>query len=86
VRAGAKLSDSDKAKLKKMNAEIAALQTKFFPKRPERKKRGVRRGGQEEDLAGFSPPNWQRLARPRKRKRKRANLFSPCRTPPTKPP
>src|SRR6476646_232522 len=29
VRAGAKLSDADKAKLKKMNAEIAKLQTDF---------------------------------------------------------
>ena len=29
VRAGAKLNDTDKAKLKKMNAEIAELQTKF---------------------------------------------------------
>ena len=29
VRAGAKLSDADKAKLKKMNAELAELETKF---------------------------------------------------------
>jgi peptidyl-dipeptidase Dcp len=29
IRAGAKLSDADKTKLKKMNAEIAELQTKF---------------------------------------------------------
>src|SRR5256885_16504757 len=32
VRAGAKLSDSDKEKLKKINAELATLQTQFEQK------------------------------------------------------
>ena len=39
VRAGAKLSDADKTKLKTMNAEIAALQTKFAQNVLKEKKR-----------------------------------------------
>ena len=39
VRAGAKLSDADKTKLKKMNAELAELADEVFAERPEGEKR-----------------------------------------------
>ena len=44
VRAGAKLSDSDKEKLKKINAELATLQTRFRAERSEGAERVVRCG------------------------------------------
>ena len=56
VRAGAKLSDTDKTKLKKMNAEIAELQTQFSQNVLKEKNAESIVVDKEEDLAGFSAP------------------------------
>jgi peptidyl-dipeptidase Dcp len=55
VRAGAKLSDADKAKLKKMNAELAELQTKFSQNVLKEKNAESIVVAKREELAGFSP-------------------------------
>ena len=54
VRAGAKLSDSDKEKLKKINAELATLQTQFEQKVLEEKNASSVVVDRKEDLAGLS--------------------------------
>jgi len=54
VRAGAKLSDSDKEKLKKMNAELATLQTKFQQNVLKEKNASSILVDRREDLAGLS--------------------------------
>jgi peptidyl-dipeptidase Dcp len=54
VRAGAKLSDSDKEKLKKINAELATLQTKFDQNVLKEKNASSIVVDRREDLAGLS--------------------------------
>src|SRR5881398_1902374 len=54
VRAGAKLSDSDKEKLKKVNAELATLQTKFDQNVLKEKNASSIVVDHREDLAGLS--------------------------------
>src|SRR5205809_1827345 len=54
VRAGAKLSDSDKEKLKKMNAELATLQTQFEQNVLKEKNASSVVVDRKEDLAGLS--------------------------------
>ena len=55
VRAGAKLSEADKTKLKKMNAEIAELQTKFSQNVLKEKNAESIVVGKKEELDGLSP-------------------------------
>ena len=54
VRAGAKLSDTDKEKLKKINAEIATLQTQFEQNVLKEKNASSVVVDQKEDLRGLS--------------------------------
>ncbi|HET9857510.1 MAG TPA: M3 family metallopeptidase [Chthoniobacterales bacterium] len=54
VRAGAKLSDSDKEKLKKINAELATLQTRFEQSVLKEKNASSVVVDKKEDLAGLS--------------------------------
>src|SRR5467141_4060715 len=54
VRAGAKLSDSDKEKLKKINAEVATLQTQFEQNVLKEKNASSIVVDRKEDLAGLS--------------------------------
>jgi len=54
VRAGAKLSDSDKEKLKKINAELATLQTQFEQKVLKEKNASSVVIDKKDDLAGLS--------------------------------
>ena len=54
VRAGAKLSDPDKEKLKKINAELATLQTKFEQNLLKEKNASSIVVERKEDLAGLS--------------------------------
>src|ERR1041384_7161653 len=54
VRAGAKLSDSDKEKLKKINAELATLQTQFEQNVLKEKNASSVVVDKKEDLAGLS--------------------------------
>jgi peptidyl-dipeptidase Dcp len=54
VRAGAKLSDPDKEKLKKINAELATLQTKFDQDVLKEKNASSIGVDRREDLAGLS--------------------------------
>ena len=54
VRAGAKLSDADKEKLKKMNAELATLQTQFEQNVLKEKNASSVVVDRKEDLAGLS--------------------------------
>src|ERR1700747_1662127 len=54
VRAGAKLSDSDKEKLKKINGELATLQTQFEQKVLKEKNASSVVVDRKEDLAGLS--------------------------------
>jgi peptidyl-dipeptidase Dcp len=54
VRAGAKLSDSDKEKLKKMNVELATLQTKFQQNVLKEKNASSIVVDRREDLTGLS--------------------------------
>src|ERR1700704_5126879 len=54
VRAGAKLSDPDKDKLKKMNAELATLQTQFEQNVLKEKNASSVVVDRKEDLAGLS--------------------------------
>ena len=54
VRAGAKLSDPDKEKLKKINAELATLQTQFEQKVLKEKNASSVVVDRKEDLAGLS--------------------------------
>src|SRR5216110_993632 len=54
VRAGAKLSDSDKEKLKKINAELATLQTQFEQQVLKEKNASSIVVDRREDLAGLS--------------------------------
>src|ERR1700720_2259985 len=54
VRAGAKLSDPDKEKLKKMNAELATLQTQFEQNVLKEKNASSIVVDKKEDLAGLS--------------------------------
>jgi peptidyl-dipeptidase Dcp len=55
VRAGAKLSEADKSKLKKMNAEIAELQTKFSQNVLKEKNAESIVVEKKENLKGLSP-------------------------------
>ena len=55
VRAGAQLSDADKTRLKKMNAELAELQTKFSQNVLKEKNAESIVVEKREELDGFSP-------------------------------
>ncbi|MEO5754998.1 MAG: M3 family metallopeptidase [Chthoniobacterales bacterium] len=55
VRAGAKLSEADKTKMKKMNSEIAELQTKFSQNVLKEKNAESIVVDKKEELDGFSP-------------------------------
>jgi peptidyl-dipeptidase Dcp len=55
VRAGAKLSEADKTKLKKMNSDLAELQTKFSQNVLKEKNAESIVVDKKEDLAGLSP-------------------------------
>jgi len=55
VRAGAKLSDADKTRLKRMNAEIAGLQTRFSQNVLKEKNAEAIVVDTKEELDGFSP-------------------------------
>jgi len=54
VRAGAKLSDADKSKLKKLNAELAELSTKFAQNVLKEKNADIIVADKREDLDGLS--------------------------------
>ena len=54
VRAGAKLSDGDKSKLKKLNAELAELSTKFAQNVLKEKNADIIVADKREDLDGLS--------------------------------
>src|SRR6201988_427941 len=54
VRAGAKLSDADKEKLKKINAELAILQTQFEQNVLKERNASSVVVDRKEDLAGLS--------------------------------
>src|SRR6201998_3114355 len=54
VRAGAKLSDADKEKLKKINAELAILQTQFEQNVLKERNASSTVVDRKEDLAGLS--------------------------------
>ena len=55
VRAGAKLSDADKSKLKKLNAQLAELETQFSQNVLKEKNADVIVVDKREDLDGLSP-------------------------------
>ena len=86
VRAGAKLSDADKKKLKAMNAELAELQTKFAAKCPEGKECVVDRGRQSRRSGRTFGQRYRGGGRLRpRRRRKKASLFSLCKIRPASP-
>ena len=66
VRAGAKLSDADKTKLKKMNAELAELQTKFSQNVLKEKNAESIVVEKREELDGFSATEFAAADRRRK--------------------
>lgn len=74
VRAGAKLSDSDKTKLKQMNAEIAELQTKFSQNVLDEKNASSVVVRDKAKLAGL-PPNEIAAASAAARREKREGRF-----------
>jgi len=86
VRAGAKLSDSDKAKLKKMNAEIAALQTKFSQNVLKEKNAESVVVDKEEDLAGFSAPELAAARAAAKEEKKEGKFVLPLQNTTDQPP
>jgi len=70
VRAGAKLSDPDKEKLKKINAELATLQTQFEQKVLKEKNASSVVVDRKEDLAGLSDSQMATLVNAAKAERK----------------
>ena len=67
VRAGAQLSDADKTRLKKMNAELAELQTKFSQNVLKEKNAESIVVDKREDLDGFSATELAAATRGRER-------------------
>ena len=80
VRAGAKLSDEDKEKLKKINAELANLQTEFEQNVLKEKNASSVVVDRKEDLTGLSDNQMASVTRPRKRSTRKANSSFKCRT------
>ncbi|HEY6070784.1 MAG TPA: M3 family metallopeptidase, partial [Chthoniobacterales bacterium] len=70
VRAGAKLSDPDKEKLKKINAELATLQTQFEQKVLKEKNASSVVVDKKEDLAGLSESQMATVANAAKAEKK----------------
>src|SRR5438105_1070627 len=70
VRAGAKLSDSDKEKLKKINAELATLQTQFEQRVLKEKNASSVVVDKKEDLAGLSDSQMATVANAAKAEKK----------------
>src|SRR2546423_7089429 len=70
VRAGAKLSDSDKEKLKKINAELATLQTQFEQKVLKEKNASSVVVDKKENLAGLSDSQMATVANAAKAEKK----------------
>ena len=70
VRAGAKLSDPDKEKLKKINAELATLQTKFEQSVLKEKNASSVVVDKKEDLAGLSDSQMSTLTSAAKAEKK----------------
>src|SRR5256885_2001399 len=70
VRAGAKLSGSDKEKLKKINAELATLQTQFEQKVLKEKNASSVVVDKKEDLAGLSDSQMATVANAAKAEKK----------------
>ena len=75
VRAGAKLSDADKTKLKAMNAELAKLQTNFEQNVLKEKNASSIVVDNRADLAGFRTTKSRPRSPRRKRKRRKASLL-----------
>ena len=81
VRAGAQLSDADKTTLKKMNAELAELQTKFSQNVLKEKNAELNRGREARRSWTVSHrPNSPPQPPPRRKKRRKASLSFPSRT------
>src|SRR5437764_6914475 len=74
VRAGAKLSDSDKEKLKKINAELATLQTQFEQKVLKEKNASSVVVDKKEDLAGLSDSQMATVANAAKAEKKKGKF------------
>src|SRR2546423_6525030 len=70
VRAGAKLSDPDKEKLKRINAELATLQTQFEQKGLKAKNASSVVVDKKEDLAGLSDSQMATVANAAKAEKK----------------
>ena len=86
VRAGARLSDADKAKLKKMNAELAALQTKFSQYVLKEKNADSIVVDKETELAGFSPPEIASARAAAKEEKKEGKFVLPLQNTTDQPP
>src|SRR5207244_7102082 len=76
VRAGAKLSDPDKEKLKKMNAELATLQTQFEQNVLKEKNASSVVVDRREELAGLSENQIAGAVAAAKDEHKKASLSS----------
>ncbi len=77
VRAGAKLSDADKTKLKKMNAELAELETKFAQNVLKEKNAESIVVDKREDLAGLSDNEIKAAALAAKEEKKEGKFVLP---------
>src|SRR5207237_7139866 len=77
VRAGAKLSDSDKEKLKKINAELATLQTQFEQNVLKEKNASSIVIDRKEDLAGLSDSQMATLTNAAKAEKKEGKFVIP---------
>jgi peptidyl-dipeptidase Dcp len=77
VRAGAKLSETDKTKLKKMNGEIAELQTKFSQNVLKEKNAESVVVEKKEELAGLSPNEITAAAAAAKEEKKEGQFVFP---------
>ena len=81
VRAGAQLSDADKTRLKKMNAELAELQTKFSQNVLKEKNAESIVVAKKDELDGFSPTEFAAAtAAAKEETKRRANLLFHYRT------
>src|SRR5207247_166566 len=77
VRAGAKLSDSDKEKLKKINAELATLQTQFEQNVLKEKNASSIVIDRKEDLAGLSDSQMATVTNAAKAEKKEGKFVIP---------
>ena len=80
VRAGAQLSDADKTSLKKMNAELAELQTKFSQNVLKEKNAESIVVAKRDELDGFSPTELAAATAAAKEEKRRASLSFRSRT------